>query len=274
MDEVTQDIVQSETEQQDIVQDDVFDIDKEIDDFMGDEDDFFDDDSDDNSDNVLGVEESQDTDIPSYKLSDGTELQETEITGMISALTEFAQGNIPDEILGNVPEIRMLRDLASQNGMDSIQYLMNIAQETRATQEQALAQEFIEQGIEPQMALRYARIELQNREFQTREQQNYQRQQEEQRQHQERVRGWEVLQEKYPEFSEKYTEFEDFPQEMVKGLEDGLSPIEAYQNYLIGEQKRQTKQNMLQTKNRQRTVGSVRGVGNNIDNDAFLQGFM
>nr|DAK97578.1 MAG TPA: hypothetical protein [Caudoviricetes sp.] len=274
MDEVTQDIVQSETEQQDVVQDDVFDLDKEIDDFMGDEDDFFDDDSDDNSDDVLGVEESQDTEIPSYKLSDGTELQETEITGMISALTEFAQGNIPDEILGNVPEIRMLRDLASQNGMDSIQYLMSIAQETRATQEQALAQEFIEQGIEPQMALRYARIELQNREFQTREQQNYQRQQEEQRQHQERVRGWEVLQEKYPEFSEKYTEFEDFPQEMVKGLEDGLSPIEAYQNFLIGEQKRQTKQNMLQTKNRQRTVGSVRGVGNNIDNDAFLQGFM
>lgn len=274
MDEATQDIVQSETEQQDVVQDDVFDLDKEIDDFMGDEDDFFDDDSDDNSDDVLGVEESQDTEIPSYKLSDGTELQETEITGMISALTEFSQGNIPDEILGNVPEIRMLRDLASQNGMDSIQYLMSIAQETRAMQEQALAQEFIEQGIEPQMALRYARIELQNREFQTREQQNYQRQQEEQRQHQERVRGWEVLQEKYPEFSEKYTEFEDFPQEMVKGLEDGLSPIEAYQNFLIGEQKRQTKQNMLQTKNRQRTVGSVRGVGNNIDNDAFLQGFM
>lgn len=274
MDVETQDIVQSETEQQDIVQDDVFDLDKEIDDFMGDEDDFFDDDSDNNSDDVLGVEESQDTEIPSYKLSDGTELQETEITGMITALTEFSQGNIPDEILGNVPEIRMLRDLASQNGMDSIQYLMSIAQETRATQEQALAQEFIEQGIEPQMALRYARIELQNREFQTKEQQNYQRQQEEQRQHQERVRGWEVLQEKYPEFSEKYAEFEDFPQEMIKGLEDGLSPIEAYQNFLIGEQKRQTKQNMLQTKNRQRTVGSVRGVGNNIDNDAFLQGFM
>lgn len=274
MDEVTQDIAQSETEQQDAVQDDVFDLDKEIDDFMGDEDDFFDDDSDNNSDDVLGVEESQDTEIPSYKLSDGTELQETEITGMITALTEFSQGNIPDEILGNVPEIRMLRDLASQNGMDSIQYLMSIAQETKAMQEQALAQEFIEQGIEPQMALRYASIELQNREFQTREQQNYQRQQEEYRQHQERVRGWEVLQEKYPEFGEKYTEFEDFPQEMVQGLEDGLSPIEAYQSYLIGEQKRQTKQNMLQNKNQQRTVGSVRGVGNNIDNDPFLQGFM
>ena len=158
--------------------------------------------------------------------------------------------------------------------MKSIQYLMSIAQETKAMQEQALAQEFIEQGIEPQMALRYASIELQNREFQTREQQNYQRQQEEYRQHQERVRGWNVLQEKYPEFAEKYPEFDDFPDVMIQGLEDGLSPIEAYQSYLIGEQKRQTKQNMLQNKNQQRTVGSVRGVGNNIDNDPFLQGFM
>lgn len=241
-------------------------LDVEIDDFMGNDDDLELDDSD--------TTERQEPEIPSYKLSDGTELQETEITSMLSALAQFAQGNIPDEILGNVPEIRMLRDLASQNGMDSIQYLMSIAQETRAMQEQALAQEFIEQGIEPQMALRYASIELQNREFQTREQQNYQRQQQEYFEHQELVRGWNILQEKYPEFAEKYPEFDDFPDVMVQGLEDGLSPIEAYQNYLIGEQKRQTKQNMLHKKNQKRTVGSVRGVGNNIENDPFLQGFM
>lgn len=209
---------------------------------------------------------------PVIKLSDGFELSEDDINSMLSTFSEMTEGKIPTEFLEKVPEIKLLNELAEGKGVTGLQYLMNLQQNARAEQVQNRASQLVAQGFDPSMAMQYAEMELNQNEFYKREQERVEAEKQKQAEQEKAEESWTALLNAFPEVEEKYPDINDFPPEMLDGLEKGLSPLEAYQGYLISEQQRASRIAMKDKQNKARMVGSARGTANTIEKDPFLSG--
>ena len=84
-----------------------------------------------------------------------------------------------------------------------------------------------------------------------------------------RTKPWRDFIKVFPEVSIK-----DLPAPVVKAIEDGRTPIEAYQSHLIAELQEKNKTAEQTGMNKARSIGSATGDAIDKNKDAFLEGFL
>lgn len=228
---------------------------------------------DENADNSGQVDGQESPEHKIFTLSDGFEISEENLTGILSTFSEIATGKIPSEYLQNVPEWKLLSEIAGEQGKTAMDYLIGIRMSAKTEKVRARAGELVSQyQMNPDEAMKFAEMEDRlseaDRDRQRQAEQMKERYDLEERQRQ----GWNALINAFPDVQEKYTEYEQFPQEVRNALDDGFSPLEAYQSYLIKEQQRAQKQAALEQKNKLRMVGSATGFASEGEKDSFLAG--
>ncbi len=169
-----------------------------------------------------------------------------------------------EQVLDHVqssPERSVVKKFAEQCGMTSDEFLTRADDLFAESKVSSRMQQLLAQDYEPGMARHIAQLEVENARYKnTTEEIN----KAEHKNIEEKIRK------NVQEFSAMYPDVFDIPPEVYEDVaKTGATPVVAYQRYLIAERDRELNRLRQEHKNRERTPGSVRGRGVEVE-DPFL----
>ena len=185
--------------------------------------------------------------------------------------------------LMNDKAIRQLDELAQLQGMDRENFIGFLMGSFRQNQISQLAYQLVnEKGLDEQTAYEMAALQvenqsiLNNQSLQRQREERLQREQQElmARQNSEQQRmadSFAALYNAFPELGEKT--FDDLPDSVKQAIISGQSPLEAYQAFVIGENKKQLEIMRNNTKVKEKKTGSTQSV-KRAEQDDFLSTFL
>lgn len=173
----------------------------------------------------------------------------------------------PDDIktlLNRQPELpKSLVELARNAGMTPEQYLQAIEDGAVKQKTEARVAQLMEQGVEESIARHLAEVEQENERYK----QETARGNAEKQSHAE-------FQKHIEEFDRLYPDVKELPQEVIDDItKTGVTPVTAYQRYLLSKQETELKTLRQEKKNRESTPGKAKGQAETM-NDPFLAEFM
>lgn len=168
------------------------------------------------------------------------------------------------------PTIKELQEIAKQVGVNDVDGLLaKLKTDIRETQINNRMQELIDDGMSEKHARQLAETELKAKEKEVQPLAQPEDKQPDDNLEKEKQMFVELFEE-YPELIK--LKFEDYPQEVVKMIEEGKTPLVAYQKYLL-DKEREFKQKLEhQADVKKRNVGSLK-TAKAEDADDFLSTF-
>lgn len=185
--------------------------------------------------------------------------------------------------LMNDPTLKQLDDMAYQHGMDRQGFIDHLANAFRNDQISALAHQLMsERGLDEQTAHDMAALQWDNQTILKEQQMTMQRQQEAQRRQEEQryrqsseqeqmANSFAALYDAFPELGDKT--FDEFPDMVKEAIINGRSPLEAYQSFVLAENKKQLEIIKNNTKIKEKSTGSTQSVKQS-ETDPFLSAFL
>lgn len=163
-------------------------------------------------------------------------------------------------------EIGLLDSFAKRSGLTREEYIAHLEQGAASAEVEELVDELQSKypDAPPDMLRRMAELEA-------KEQQARRALEEQQRERDaldRRTKPWRDLVREFPDVN-----VAALPEAVLKAVEAGRTPIEAYQAHLLEEAQKQAKIAEQHGYNKARAVGSVRGDAAEPDRDPFLEGF-
>lgn len=177
----------------------------------------------------------------------------------------------------NDPSLRRLDDFARLQGMSREQFIGSLVEAFEGQQISMMAGQLMEQrGLDEQTAYEMASLHYQN--------ENAQKYQEYQRAEQERayqeelynaqvaeseeaktIQSFNALINKYPELKDK--RWDEFPEQVRNDITNGISPLEAYQSFVIAERSKELEILKTNNKNKERATGDAKHKSTSEDSD-------
>lgn len=158
----------------------------------------------------------------------------------------FSQEDLENYAPAPSQERQMLEKLAEQAGIGYDELMRQMEGSLDEAKSELRAEQLMEQGYEPGMARHIAQIELENAKFKG---------------GQPIGRAEAKIFEGIAEFEAMYPDVDDIPPSVVREIQAGATPVAAYQKYLLDERERELQGLRQEKKNRERSPGSIRGMG-------------
>lgn len=189
----------------------------------------------------------------------------------------------------NDPTLAELDLFAQMNGTSRLELIQSMIAAYQEQSVVARSNQLVQQGYDENAAYQIASLEMQNQmaqrrqmvsQNQARAQQNQQmvEQRQKEQEHQVRIAQFSRLKEAFPELREK--SFSDLPKSVQEAILNGLTPLEAYQGFVLSENKRiasESKRQVEIMRNnqavREKSTGSVKSSKAPKVKDAFELGF-
>lgn len=238
-------------------------------------------------DDKAAMEREEETAPPTFTLKhNGAEFQVTQeqIIPLAQKGMDYDRIREQRDHLLNDPTLKQLDDFAKLQGMNREQFIGSLVEAFQRQQVSMLANEYMEhRGLDEQTAYEMASLYYQNENAQ--KYQEYQRAEQE-RAYQEELynaqmaeseemklkQSFKRLVEEFPELKEK--RWDDFPEQVRNDINNGADPLQAYQKFVLSEQKKQLEIIKNNEKNAQRATGSTKTAKEAKSADPFLEGFL
>lgn len=188
---------------------------------------------------------------------DGKRFTENEIRGLLEMARRAQEAP---------PERTLIERLAMQAGMSPDDFMQNAENMIVENKIAARVEQLLEQGLSEDMARHVAQVEQKLAAGQVQQAISAQ----ERKRQSEESAGEERIRAQIREFNEQYPDVGMPPDEVFEDIrKTGVSPVVAYQRYLLGKKEAELAKLRQEQKNRENTPGSVRGRGVEVE-DPFL----
>ena len=157
--------------------------------------------------------------------------------------------------LKNNTELEQLKEIANQVGVKDVSGLVaKLKKDIHEGKVNERVQELIGEGLSEVHALRMAELELNKSEVEVKEQPKDESDTDESLEAQKKM--FVELFEEYPELVK--TKYDDYPQEVKEMIEEGKTPLVAYQKYLIDKERKEKQELEHKQSVKKRNVGSLK----------------